>query len=513
MTPLKTLILTTTLTTLLLTCTLINAQDLIPTTANPTTTQPTTKISGEGRYTYTNGTALGHYNAFTIDPTTATITNYTIHYTPTLTINSTPLPKPDTNNNGTTPQEHSSGPTLEQNPNPTTPQQQTPQKNTNGTIPQQNPDHPDQHDNTTIPQEAPYSNENQQPNTLMTIIYPRITLTDFKPIGAPIPYANFLTIQGTTVLMMFYDQDDGAFNYYTGAATLHLTFTLPTTATLIPHINGKNQHPNDSPLSPTWQTAEFTTNQIVTTLSVTDGNITTTTNTIAVTLNPYGTLRSTSRLLYPLPDAINNYWYGDLHLQEHKTQIENAKAEGTITAEGWCTGTVTYTTPLNTTNNSENTILLGQDPAPTCYTFTDPTFTMTFNTINQHTVDVIVNSENSTGRIVIVNLQRSLFNATSLSTLLITIDNTGITSVSTLEDLLTKVDGMNSTGAYYALMGENLVSVFIYIPHFSTHTISIQSMTTPLPLVSSGLVPIALSVAFLAAILVGLVLQRRKPYE
>jgi hypothetical protein len=62
-------------------------------------------------------------------------------------------------------------------------------------------------------------------------------------------------------------------------------------------------------------------------------------------------------------------------------------------------------------------------------------------------------------------------------------------------------------------MGENLVSVFVYIPHFSTHTISIKSQASLIPALTSGTIPIILSIAFIAAIVIGLVLQRRKSFE
>ncbi len=278
------------------------------------------------------------------------------------------------------------------------------------------------------------------------------------------------------------------------------------------YVNEKGVDYQSTPGGLSWHSIQLTTDDVVTSITITNGEISTTGQMIKVTLEPYGSLSSYSWVQYPAPKVVDDYWYNDLNISKDKTVIENAKDTGVIPAEGWCTGLVTNNSRLN--NGKESTVpTVAPITNSNYYRYNDPSFNMSFNTIDKNNVDVVVNSEIPTGRIVIINLQRNVLNATSISDLLVSIDSAGVSSVASLEDLMTKVEAKDTTGAYYALMGEHLVSVFVYIPHFSTHTISIKSLVSPIPALTSGAAPIVLSVAFLAAIVVGLILQRRKPYE
>lgn len=440
-----------------------------------------TLLPWQGQFTYTDGTATGTYCHFTIDPTTGTISDFTIRLTryPQVTIPPAVYP-PGKGNETTT---------------------------------------PDNYNSTT--QTAP--TPDQTPEILNATIFTSIAINDFTAVGEPTPYANILTIHGTNALMLIYDQEGGTLNYFAGQHPVQLTFTLPE-GTIVTQQDNSYAIESDKTLASNpainpWHDLQLTTDDIVTSLTLAGGNITTTNQTVTITLDPYGTLTSYSWINYPVPDVINDYWYNDLNIQDNKTMIDNAIATGVIPAEGWCTGNFVYTNAVKLPDNMTGNLTEVQGFAPTpvpisnCYHYNDPSFNMTFDNISHNAVDVIVDSQIPTGRIIIINLQRSVLNATSISDILVSIDNADIPAIPSLETLMTMVENKDTTGAYYPLMGENLVSVFVYIPHFSTHIVSIKTLTSPLPMLTSGIVPVVLAAVFLTAIVLGFVVQRRKPYE
>lgn len=467
------------ITTLLLltTASLIRA-DNTPRLSDGLTTSSLTNpwTPSQYHFTYSNGTATCTSCHFTIDPITGIITDYTIRLTRYPQVLFQPIPLPDKTNKIIQSHEHS---------------------NTTN-------DHTHQTPTTEI---------------VNATIYTTIAIDDFSIIGDPAPYSTFLTIHGTNALMMFYDQEGGSASIYGGPDSIRITFTVPegTNITNEPSsydiFNEKNTNAWASQPNSYWQTIQLSTGDIHSSITAYNGNITSTGQTIKITLNPYGSLSTYSWVQYPAPKDVSDYWYKDLNITKDKTVIEDAKDTGIIPAEGWCTNATT----VNVTKPGTGMVIHIPSNAPTansnCYRYNDPSFNMTFNTIEKNKVDVLVDSEIPTGRIVIINLQRNVLNTTSINDLLVSIDSAGVPAVASLEDLMTKVEDKDTTGAYYALMGEHLVSVFVYIPHFSTHTISIESLVSPIPMLTSGIVPIVLSVAFLSAIVVGLVLQRRKPFE
>jgi Flp pilus assembly protein TadG len=93
---------------------------------------------------------------------------------------------------------------------------------------------------------------------------------------------------------------------------------------------------------------------------------------------------------------------------------------------------------------------------------------------------------------------------------MISIDNSQINRTSTLDDLLQMVENKDSKGSYHAVSGESLTTVFVYVPHFSAHTISITAVSQALVAASNFLAPMIFSVLFTIASVGGLILQKRK---
>jgi hypothetical protein len=355
------------------------------------------------------------------------------------------------------------------------------------------------------------SNQGNMPIIQNTTIFTSITIDGFRPISTPTPYANFLAFQGSNVLMMFYDQEGGGLHYYTGQRSASVTFTVPegtdikqeAISYLIP--NGKIISPGAPTTSVVWHSLQLAFDGVETSIAVSNGTISSTDRTITIQLEAYSSLDTSSWIQKPAPQAVNDFWYSDLNMEKEKTIIEDAKNRGVIPAEGWCTNDSAQ--PSNTQIGTSGSV------ASNYYTYNDPTFNMNFSSIGKNNVDIIVNSEIPAGRIVIINIQKKVLETSSLTGLLVSIDNAGITQASSLEGLMSKVEAKDTIGAYYALMGEQLITVFVYVPHFSTHTISIKTLTSSIPGLFSMMLPIFLSTVFITMVIVGLLLRSRRNEE
>ena len=138
---------------------------------------------------------------------------------------------------------------------------------------------------------------------------------------------------------------------------------------------------------------------------------------------------------------------------------------------------------------------------------------MTFNNVDKTGVDVVVNSQIPNGRIVIINVDKDLLQTTSVEKLLVSFDSTTINSTDTLESLMEKVQNKDTSASYYTLTGEQLTTVFVYVPHFSTHTISIKSLTSGITAVSNVVIPIILSILFSCLFIGGIIVKKRKKQD
>jgi hypothetical protein len=420
------------------------------------------KNPGKGHFLYMGGSALGISVRFTIDEPTGTIADYTVGLT--------------------------------RYPQSVTPPVVLRQVNGNITLPE-----------NKLSDVKNTSNQSNIPVRKNTTIFTSITIDDFKPIGTPTAYANFLAFQGSNVLMMFYDQEGGGVHYYTGQRSASITFVVPEATNITPQTNsylipnGKIINLGTPIASMVWHSIQLTSDDVVTSITVTNGTISSSDQTVTVQLEAYGSLDTYSWIQHPAPKIVNDFWYSDLNIKKEKIIIENAKSSGVIPAEGWY--------------SDESAAPPQASVASNYYTYNDPTFAMNFSSIDKRTIDIVVNSEIPAGRIVIINIQKKVLETSSLNDLLVNIDHTGIPQANSLEDLMSKVEAKDTTGAYYALMGEQLITVFVFVPHFSTHTISIRTLTASLPESSSMMLPIFLSAAFIALVIVGLLLPRRRKDE
>jgi len=271
---------------------------------------------------------------------------------------------------------------------------------------------------------------------------------------------------------------------------------------------------SDSDLVPSpWQTIWIKSDNTTTSINSYNGTVTINGQTIEVELSPYGYLDVYTWVEYPAPPVVNDFWYNDLNITQGQSTIEDAKSNGIISAEAWVTLGPTPTSTEDEPSSNWEQVKITNTASNNYYTYDDPTFEMTFDNLDKSGVDVIVNSQIPTGRIVIINVDKEVIQNTSVEELLVSIDTAQISKVTSLEDLMEKVENKDTDGAYYALSGERLTTVFVYVPHFSTHTISIESLTSGIAAVTNVILPIILSVLFICLTIGGIFLKKRKQQD
>jgi hypothetical protein len=364
-------------------------------------------------------------------------------------------------------------------------------------------------------------------------IFNSIQINGFEPLATPNAFADYLIFQGKNTLMKFFDIEGGSINYASSDKNTKITFEVPDGFEIsqlsddiyynlpVNDEDGRENSNTGIPEQPTiseivsspWQTIWIKSDNTTTTISSYNGTVTINGQIIEVELSAYGYLDIYTYVEYPSPPVVNDFWYDDLNITREEIMIEDAKINGTISAEGWVTlESMPVSMGMETSTEWEQ-VKLANAYSNNYYTYDDPTFEMTFNNIENTGVDVVVISQIPTGRIVIINVDKEVIQTTSIEELLVSIDDSQISKVTTLEDLMVKVENKDTDGAYYALSGEKLTTVFVYVPHFSTHTISIKSLTSGVGAVSNIILPIILSVLFICLFTGGIIVKKRKQQD
>jgi hypothetical protein len=133
----------------------------------------------------------------------------------------------------------------------------------------------------------------------------------------------------------------------------------------------------------------------------------------------------------------------------------------------------------------------------------DPTFKMEFMNVEPNRFQVQVQSEIKSGRIVTVNVNKNALDAESVRDLKVLLDDKKIGGCGSMEELVDLQGG--SKAGYYMVSGNSQNTIFVYVPSFSTHIITVG--------LADGLagivVPTALALGFMAVV-VGLVYRRGK---
>ena len=87
-------------------------------------------------------------------------------------------------------------------------------------------------------------------------------------------------------------------------------------------------------------------------------------------------------------------------------------------------------------------------------------------------VNVVVSSENHTGKVVVINVDKSKLQYDASHKIVVKIDNKEV-KASTVNDVLTG----GSDSKYVVINGTSEVTVMVYVSHFSSHTITVESQS------------------------------------
>lgn len=431
-----------------------------------------------GRMTYSEGNAWGTFVHFAIDETTGTISDYTVKLTVypynwvTPMDSKLPYPEKESNSNNIT-----------------------------------------------------YQNKT---------IFNSIHINGFKPVAPPNAFADYLIFQGKNTLMKFYDAEGGSMNIASGGENTKIIFEVLDGFNITQSSNDiyniqtplEKEKPGengsiDVPEEPVpseravslWQTIWIKSDNITTSINSYNGTVTVNGQTIELEISPYGYLDIYTYVEYPAPPVVDDFWYNDLNITHAESTIEEAKRNGVISAEGWVTNDATIPPSAEGVTSDWEQVKIANSASNNYYTYDDPSFQMTFNKIDGNGIDVVVNSEISTGRIVIINVDKEILKTTSVENLLVRFDNETMSATGTLEMLMEKVQNQDSSPSYYVLSGEHLTTLFVYVPHFSTHTISITTFSSGISAATNIILPIILSALFICLVIGGIVLKKRKQQD
>ncbi len=137
--------------------------------------------------------------------------------------------------------------------------------------------------------------------------------------------------------------------------------------------------------------------------------------------------------------------------------------------------------------------------------YSDPTFQMAFVDVRENLVEIEVDSLIPEGRIVSLNLNEGALDAATINELLVKLDDSPVDAYDTLEELTRLVGGAEP--GYYAMFSETGMTIFVYVPHFSTHTITVETVHSA---ITNILVPALLAMVFVAAIVLVVMFRGKK---
>jgi hypothetical protein len=345
-------------------------------------------------------------------------------------------------------------------------------------------------------------------------IFESIEIEDFTPNGNPGTYSDIFVYQGEEAVMIFHDREWSQGYYASSDYNTTVTFEVAEEFEISTFPDyyyddwyyeeewdeeWDDEEYDEGEEKEGWEDESYWTpwteiwieyNNTITNLVIYNGNATIENQTITVDLNPNGYIEVNSWVEIPYYPFFDDIWYDDMEYDDEMYLVEMAREEGIIAGEGWF---------------FEGDYQEGDMKNSDYTAFDDPTFQMEFTDLGDDLIDIKVDSRNPEGRIVMINLNKEALEAESLDDLLVKLDGSKIESTESLDELMEQVDG--SEARYFALFGEEGTTVFVYVPHFSIHTITIESV---LSVTSNILVPAVLALVLVAAAASIIYLRGRK---
>lgn len=365
----------------------------------------------------------------------------------------------------------------------------------------------------------------KEPTTYVVTWFDSIAVDGFAPNGSPFVFRESFVFMGANVMATLTDYEYASMCYQFGEENGTVTFTVPEGITIsespryyemynVEPVNisdsayddmgwdasGGVISPDDpgyiiEPSGPVydpwyyqWDEAYLTFGNISCSLWVDRGYIEIDGRDITVHTYPGASISTSAWIDYgwTYQYAYEEPWFEDIPSEDDKGAVEQAMGDGLMAAVGYLfqgEGGARYSDaePMN-----------------------DPTFQLEFKNVERNRFQVQVSSDVETGRIVTLNVNKQALQAENMEQVRVMLDGDACTACGSMGEL---VDMQGGTGAgYYVVSGQSQNTIFVYVPHFSTHIISVDLSGTD---IVNVVLPAAVAAAFIAAA-VGLVYLRGK---
>ena len=382
-----------------------------------------------------------------------------------------------------------------------------------------------------LPGEAGNVTQPPEPTVNVVKFFDSIKIEGFVPNGHPAVFGQSFYFMGENALINFYDYSGGSYQfgeanstvtmkvsdglsisetpYYwdlyatgedqtdawktweqdTSAGNGQTPVPLPAEDNGLLDASGEGSGETDMYYYAAWDEVWLRTNNTICSVSVSPGEIEVDNATGTLTITAYSGACLSFSSWTEMPSYYESSpepWMNDLGVDD-KGLIETAIEDGLFAAAGY--------------------LFVGEGGAQYSDSdiYNDPTFTLEFQTITENDIRVEVQSEIQEGRIVSLNLNKGALNASTENDLKVLLDGSDIKRCDSIEEL-TEMQGGTEAG-YYIVLGEVQNTVFVYVPHFSTHTISVQSVAGLLP---NMLIPGLLALVVIAAAVALVIMRGRK---
>ncbi len=339
-------------------------------------------------------------------------------------------------------------------------------------------------------------------------VFESIEIEDFTPVGYPGTFVDLLLFQGEQALMMFYDREWNQGFYASGDMNNTIIFNVAEGLEILefPYDWYDDWYYEEDEWGERWKDPNFIEDDVyripwteiwiesentTTSIWINDGNATITNNTVTILLNANGYLDISTWANQPFYPVLDEVWYSDVEFEEEMELIEMGIEEGFIAGEGWYFELEGF--QENGYYNFEFDF------------YGDTTFNMELIKLGDERFDFLVDSQIPEGRVVTINLNKEALEAGSIDELLVRLDGDKIEATRTLEELM----GLTNDGEakFFPLFSDDGTKVFVYVPHFSIHTITIESVLSTTPNI---LVPGVLALLFIAVATFVVLLRGRK---
>lgn len=350
-----------------------------------------------------------------------------------------------------------------------------------------------------------------EPTEYIVKFFDSITFGDFVPNGHPGAFGQSLVFLGENEMMTFSDYQGGSMFFQFGKENGTMTFTVPdgVEITKTPHYydlyeiseeekigidyatDGGGSAANydyDCPECWYWNYDEayLKIGNITCSIWVDRGSIEILDNKIVVSTFPGAYVSTYSWIEYGWMYKYSEPWFLEGAPSDDKGAITGAIESGLMAAVGY----LFMGDGGNHYNDSQ--------------TLNDPSFKLEFMNVEQNRFQVEVKSEIKAGRIVTLNVNKQALNAESQKDIKVLLDDEKIKACGSMEEL---VDLQGGTKAgYYMVSGNEQSTIFVYVPHFSTHVITV-GLADSVPTV---LIPVLFAIGFVAVVAALIVMRGKK---